>query len=117
MPTTLPSIKADLFRTLGHPTRIRILEQLVDGERTVQTLQERLALEQPIVSQHLAALRAKHVVTVRREGTLAYYMLRSALVADLLRVARELLNQQLSDSQSMLRELQREQRRAGSARG
>jgi DNA-binding transcriptional ArsR family regulator len=116
MPTTLPTVKADLFRALAHPTRIRILERLVDGERTVQTLQEALALDQPIVSQHLAALRAKNVVTVRRVGTLAFYALRSPLVADLLRVARELLNHQLSESRSMLRELQREQRRGGAAR-
>lgn len=116
MPNTLPTVKADLFRALAHPTRIRILERLVEGERTVQNLQETLALEQPIVSQHLAALRAKNVVTVRRAGTLAHYALRSPLVAELLRVARELLNHQLSESRSMLRELQREQRRGGSAR-
>ena len=116
MSTTLQSAKADLFRALAHPTRIRILERLVDGERTVQALQEALTLDQPIVSQHLAALRAKNVVTVRRVGALAFYALRSPLVAELLRVARELLNHQLSESRSMLRELQREQRRGGAAR-
>lgn len=116
MPTTLPTVKADLFRALAHPTRIRILERLVEGERTVQNLQEALTLEQPIVSQHLAALRAKSVVTVRREGTLAYYTLQSPLVADLLRIARELLNHQLSESRSMLRQLQREQRRGVAGR-
>lgn len=116
MPTTLPTVKADLFRALAHPTRIRILERLVEGERTVQSIQEVLTLEQPIVSQHLAALRAKNVVTVRREGTLAFYALQSPLVADLLRIARELLNHQLSESRSMLRELQREQRRGAATR-
>jgi DNA-binding transcriptional ArsR family regulator len=116
MSTSLQTVKAELFRALAHPTRIRILERLVEGERTVQNLQEALTLEQPIVSQHLAALRAKNVVTVRREGTLAYYTLRSPLVADLLRIARELLNHQLSESRSMLRELQREQRRGGASR-
>jgi ArsR family transcriptional regulator len=115
MPTTLQALKSDFFRALAHPTRISLLERLVQGERSVQELQAALALEQPIVSQHLAALRAKNVVTVRREGTQAYYALRSPLVADLLRVAREFLNQQLSESQtesqSMLRELKREVRR------
>ncbi len=114
MPSSLPEFKSELFRALAHPTRIRILEQLVDGERSVQDLQGALTLEQPIVSQHLAALRAKNVVTVRREGTLAYYALSSPLVADLLRVAREFLGHHLSESRSMLRELQRERRRAGS---
>jgi DNA-binding transcriptional ArsR family regulator len=116
MPNSLQGLKGDLFRALAHPTRIRILERLVAGERTVHELQQALELDQPIVSQHLAALRAKSIVTVRREGTLAYYAVRSPLVADLLRVARELLNDHLSESQSMLRELQREQRRDGTSR-
>jgi DNA-binding transcriptional ArsR family regulator len=110
--TPLQVVKSELFRALAHPIRIRILEQLVHGEQPVQKLQDALALDQPIVSQHLAALRAKNVVTVRREKTQAYYALRSPLVADLLRVARELLTQHLAESQSMLRELQRERRRA-----
>jgi ArsR family transcriptional regulator len=110
MPTQLQVLKSDLFRALAHPTRIRLLEQLVAGERTVQDLQDLLDLDQPIVSQHLAALRGKNVVSVRRERTLAYYSLRSPLVADLLRVSREFLSQHLSESQSMLRELQKERR-------
>ena len=112
MRTPLQEAKGDLFRALANPTRIRILEQLVHGERAVQDLQDALQLEQPIVSQHLAALRAKNVVTVRRERTQAFYSLRSPLIADLLRVAREFLGHHLTESQSMLRELQRERRRA-----
>jgi DNA-binding transcriptional ArsR family regulator len=116
MSTPLQVLKSDFFRALGHPTRIRILERLVDGAKSVQDLQAALGLDQPIVSQHLAALRAKNVVTVRREGTQAYYALRSPLVAELLRVAREFLNHHLSErqseSQSMLRELKREVKRA-----
>ena len=107
----LQVVKAELFRALAHPTRIRILEQLTRGELTVQALQDVLQLDQPIVSQHLAALRSKNVVTVRREGTQAFYSLRSPLVADLLRAAREFLGHHLTESQSMLRELQRERRR------
>jgi DNA-binding transcriptional ArsR family regulator len=110
MPTALQVLKSELFRALAHPTRIRILDQLVAGERTVQDLQDVLGLGQPVVSQHLAALRAKNVVTARRERTQAYYSLRSPLIADLLRVSREFLNHHLSESQSMLRELQRERR-------
>ena len=112
MPSELQTLKADLFRALAHPARIRVLELLTAGERTVQDLQDALGLDQPIVSQHLAALRARHLVTARRAGTLAYYTLRSPLVADLLRVAREFLNQRLTDSQSMLRELRREGRKS-----
>ena len=110
MSTPLQVLKSEFFRALAHPTRIRILERLVQGERSVQDLQSALVLGQPVVSQHLAALRARNVVTVRREGTQAYYALRSPLVADLLRGAREFLNQRLAASQSMLRELKREDR-------
>lgn len=110
MPTALQALKSDLFRALAHPTRIRILEQLVPGERTVQDLQDSLGLDQPIVSQHLAALRGKSVVSVRRERTQAFYSLRSPLISELLRISREFLNQHLSESQSMLRELQKERR-------
>ena len=77
----------------------------------MQDLQDALALDQPAVSQHLAALRARHLVTSRKEGTLAYYHVRSRLVGELLRVARELLSYRLTESQSMLRALRREGRR------
>jgi len=111
MSTTLHLLKSEFFRVLAHPTRIRILEQLVQGERTVHDLQTLLVLDQPIVSQHLSVLRGRGVVMVRRQGTQAYYTLTSPLVAEVLRVSREFLNRQLSESRSMLRELRREGRR------
>jgi ArsR family transcriptional regulator, arsenate/arsenite/antimonite-responsive transcriptional repressor len=112
MATPLQTLKSEFFRVLAHPTRVGILEQLVQRERTVQQLQAALAVEQPIVSQHLAVLRRRGVVTVRREGTLAYYALGSPLIADLLRLAREFLNGHLAESRSLLQQLQREARRA-----
>ena len=112
MPSTeIQGLKADLFRALAHPVRIRVLELLALREHTVQELQDALGLDQPAVSQHLAALRARLLVTARRQGTLAYYTLRSPLVADLLRVSRELLSHRLTESQTMLRALRRESRR------
>ena len=110
-PSELQALKADLFRGLAHPARIRILELLASKELTVQELQDTLELDQPVVSQHLAALRARHLVVARKDGTLAYYALRSRLVAELLRVARELLGHRLTESQSMLRALRREKHR------
>jgi ArsR family transcriptional regulator len=107
----LSRLKSEFFRVPAHPTRIRILEQLVRGERTVQDLRALLALEQPIVSQYLSVLRGRSVVSVRRQGTQAYSTRTSPLVAEVLRVLREFLNRQLSESRSMLRELQREGRR------
>jgi DNA-binding transcriptional ArsR family regulator len=112
MTLSLQIFKADFFRALAHPVRIRILEALSAGERSVQDLQETLDLEQPIVSQQLAILRGKNIVTPRKIGTTVRYALSDPLVTRLLSVAREIFNNHLVDTQTMLRELQRERRRS-----
>jgi DNA-binding transcriptional ArsR family regulator len=108
----LQSFKARFFRALAHPHRIRMLEILVRGGRTVQELQEALALDQPIVSQQLAVLRNLNVVSARKEGSSVRYGVRDPLVADLLDVARRIFNNHFANTQGLLRELQREGRRA-----
>jgi DNA-binding transcriptional ArsR family regulator len=110
MPRSLQVFKADFFRALAHPVRIRILEVLGTGEHSVQELQEALGLEQPVVSQQLAILRAKNIVTPRKVGTTVLYALSDRLITKLLSVAREIFNNHLVDTQTMLRELQREAR-------
>lgn len=107
----LQLFKADFFRALAHPTRIRILEVLGTGERSVQELQQELDLEQPIVSQQLAILRGKNVVTPRKMGTTVRYALSDPLITKLLSVARAIFNNHLVGTQTMLKELQREARR------
>ncbi len=111
MYTDLQVFKAEFFRALAHPVRIRILEVLIAGERSVQELQQTLTLDQPLVSQQLAVLRAKNIVLARKLGTTVRYALRDPLVKDLLTTAREIFNRQLVDTQSMLKELRREARR------
>ena len=88
-----------------------MLETLVAGERSVQELQDILHVDQPIVSQQLAVLRAKNIVVARKEGTTVIYALRDRLLADLLDVARRIFNNQLIGTRILLRELQRETRR------
>lgn len=107
----LQSFKAEFFKALAHPVRIRLLEILRDGERSVQELQTRLDLDQSIVSQQLAILRAKNIVTARKEGTTVRYEVRDRLVGDLLDVARRIFNNQLAGTQTMLRALRQEARR------
>ena len=107
----LQTFKADFFKALAHPLRIRILEILRRHERSVQELQAALGVDQSAVSQQLAVLRAKHVVVARKEGTTVRYAIRDPLVGDLLDVARRIFNNQLSGHQGMLRALQRETRR------
>jgi len=107
----LQRFKADFFKALAHPIRIRLLEVLRVRERSVQELQAALGLDQSTVSQQLAVLRAKHVVVARKEGTTVRYAVRDPLVGNLLDVARRIFNNQLAGTRTMLRELQREARR------
>jgi len=111
MGLSIQIFKADFFRALAHPIRIRILEALGTGERSVQELQQALGLEQPIVSQQLAILRGKNIVTPRKLGTTVRYALSDPLLTRLLSVARQIFNNHLVDTQTMLTELQKEARR------
>ena len=111
MRPALQDFKADFFRALAHPTRIRILETLGEGEHSVQELQQALDLEQPIVSQQLALLRSRNIVTSRKVGTTVRYALSDPLITKLLSVALEIFNNHLAGTQSMLKELQREARK------
>jgi DNA-binding transcriptional ArsR family regulator len=104
----LQAFKAGFFKCLAHPVRIRILEYLVRGEHSVQELQARLELGQSVVSQQLAVLRAGGIVSGRKEGASVRYAVRDPLVADLLGVARQIFNNQLTSSQSLLRKLRDE---------
>jgi DNA-binding transcriptional ArsR family regulator len=106
----LQTFKAQFFRALAHPTRIRMLEILVRKGRTVQELQEALTLDQPIVSQQLAVLRNQGIVLAQKEGLSVRYTLRDPLVGELLDVARRIFNNHLDNTRGLLRELRREGR-------
>ena len=102
----LQTMKAEFFRALAHPVRIRLLEVLVArGQTSVQDLQRALRIDQPIVSQQLARLKAGGIVAARKNGVTMLYAVADPLIADLLKVAKQILNRRLSGVQSMLREL------------
>src|SRR5437870_12217878 len=84
-------VKANLFRVLGHPARVRILELLRDGERSVGALQAELELDSGGTSQHLSALRRIGLVESRREGTSVYYRVADDHAFDLLEAGREII--------------------------
>lgn len=108
----LQAFKARFFKALAHPTRIRILEILVDqGSRTVHELQEALTLEQAAVSQQLAVLRNQGIVNPDKEGLAVRYSLQDPLIGELLQVARRIFNNHLVSTRDLLRELRRESRR------
>ena len=107
----LQVFKAGFFRALAHPVRIRILEVLVKGDRSVQELQQALGLEQPLVSQQLAVLRASNIVSGRKEGMSVRYSVRDPLIGALLDTARQIFNNHLVGTRDMLRQLKLEGRR------
>ena len=107
----LQAFKAAFFKALAHPVRIRVLELLVQGEMSVQQLQEVIGVEQPVVSQQLAVLRNNNIVASRKEGVTVRYSVRDPLIARLLETARQIFNNHLVSTQGLLRQLQRERRR------
>ena len=98
-------VKANLFRVLGHPARVRILEILRDGERSVGALQLELGLDSGGTSQHLAALRRIGLVQPRRKGTNVFYRVDDERVFDLLAAGRDIISRRLVEQQSILVEL------------
>lgn len=97
----LQGFKAELFKALGHPIRIRILELLRNGERTVSDLQAALDIDAGSVSQHLAVLRGRQLVVGRKEGTSVYYRVSDSHVFDLLDAARAIFDRHLITLQGM----------------
>src|SRR5689334_13490312 len=69
----LGRFKAEFFKALAHPLRIAILDSLRDGESSVNDLCARLKVEQSSLSQQLAVLRNRNIVTARKDGLNVYY--------------------------------------------
>jgi DNA-binding transcriptional ArsR family regulator len=108
MASPLYQLKAEFFKSLGHPMRIRVLEVLSDGEHSVGEMLSELGVEASNLSQQLAVLRRSGLVSTRREGSTVCYSLTSPLVSDLLAVARRILTTLLSDQVDLLSDLQAE---------
>ena len=112
MQNLVRSYKANVFQALAHPTRIAIIEALRDGELSAGALQERLALEQANLSQHLAVLRSRQLVTNRREGNQVFYSVRNQVLLEVLDIMRGYFHAHLTDSIHMLGEIEAEERGA-----
>lgn len=102
MSDSLRQFKASLFQALAHPTRIAIVELLRDGEVPVAVIIERLGLEPANASQHFAVLKAKNIVTYRKEGNQVFYSVRDHLLIDVLDIMRRYFQAHMEESLSML---------------
>jgi ArsR family transcriptional regulator len=107
MQDKLRRFKAGIFQALAHPTRIAIVELLRDeGEQPVTVVYERLGLEQANVSQHLAVLRAKHLVLARKAGNQVFYALRDPILGKVFDLMRQYFHSHLTESLELLNDMQ-----------
>src|ERR1017187_1880531 len=108
MQSMLREYKASIFHALAHPTRIAILEVLRDGEISARAIQERLGIEQANLSQHLAILRSREIVTHRKEGNQVFYSLRNKVLIKVLDLMRQHFEAHLGEAVKMLGEVKAE---------
>jgi ArsR family transcriptional regulator len=101
----ISEIKAELFKALAHPARIRVLELLAEGERSVGEMQPLVGLESSHLSQQLAVLRRARLVTTRKEGAAVVYAIKDPLMIELLAVAKRLLINSLAETEDLLADL------------
>ena len=104
MTETIQSVKAEFFKAMAHPARIRVLELLCDGELTVSELTNELGLEGSHVSQQLGVLRRANLVGIRKEGTTVIYSLADRRIAKVLQLAKEILLTYLTETAGLLSE-------------
>jgi DNA-binding transcriptional ArsR family regulator len=111
MNVELQQFKAEFFKALAHPMRIRILEVLSEGNRTVNEIQTIIGSEGSAVSQQLAILRGKNVVWGTKEGTTVTYSLRDPLLKDLLNVTKRIFDNHLVGTITLLENMRTADRR------
>jgi DNA-binding transcriptional ArsR family regulator len=104
----LRQFKAEFFKALAHPLRIRILELLRSGPLSVNQIQASTGAPGSSVSQQLAVLRSRNVVATERHGTTIIYRVADPELFDLLDAARRIFNAHLSDTVGLLRLMETE---------
>ncbi|MGA8342199.1 MAG: metalloregulator ArsR/SmtB family transcription factor [Candidatus Sulfotelmatobacter sp.] len=103
--TEISQFKAEFFKALAHPLRIRILDELRKGEMSVNDLGSRLNVEQSNLSQQLAVLRNRNILAARKDGQNVFYSVRDPQLFDLLDVAKKIFNNHLIDVKDLLSQL------------
>ena len=98
----MQQFKAEFFKALAHPLRIRILEVLAEGEMGVNEIQTTIGSEGSAVSQQLMTLRSKNIVVGQKNGNRVIYSLRDPLIIELLQVAKQIFNNHLVDTINIL---------------
>lgn len=98
MKEKISQLKAELFKAIAHPTRIRILELLRNGELCVCDIFEELKVEQANTSQHLAILKKQDILQSRKDGLRVIYSIKYPEIIEVLNIADRLLLLQAEDT-------------------
>ncbi len=105
----LYSLHASICQILSNPKRLEIIDQLRDGEMTVNGLAASLEISQANLSQHLAVMRQKGIVTTRRDGLNIYYRLSNPKITQACDLMRQVLLEQLSMGAALVQEASRKE--------
>lgn len=101
----LTAKQAEIFKALGHPTRVTIVKMLLAGERCVCEIQPAVQAEQPTLSKHLAVLRRAGIVACRRDGLRVIYRLASDKIPELIRISGSVVEDGVRDSAALWTEI------------
>ncbi|WP_231683711.1 ArsR/SmtB family transcription factor [Phosphitispora fastidiosa] len=104
-------MEADFFKALAHPTRVRILKHLIDGEKCVCEFTEDLDVEQSNMSQHLAILRKQNIVASRKEGLKVIYSVIYPQIFEILDLVEDILVTQVNETLELLSKKAKSKRR------
>ncbi|MEX2551692.1 MAG: metalloregulator ArsR/SmtB family transcription factor [Actinomycetota bacterium] len=106
MKRPISEVKAEFFKTLSHPARIRVLELLRDGKLSVGELIPKVGLEPSHLSQQLSALRRANIVDSRKKGSTVYYSITDHRIFELLEVAKQIITGSLTEARELLEEME-----------
>jgi len=102
----ISQVKAEFFKTLAHPARIRVLEILRDGDRAVSELIPEVGIESSHLSQQLGIMRRANLVQSRKEGATVVYSVTNPMIFELLDIAKKILTSSLVETRDLLAELE-----------
>jgi len=80
---------AEIFKALGHPTRVKIIEYLSEGEKCVKDIWQELGIPQPTVSQHINILKEAGIISFRKEGVKTCYRIEMPIVVKIMKLLEE----------------------------
>ena len=96
---------AEVCKSMANPTRLKIMNLLREGEKSVEELRERLRLPKANLSQHLSVLRQRRIVSTRRAGLNIYYKITNPKMIKACDILRQVLFEQLSEDEKLVRRM------------